>query len=228
MAAVTALSLTALAAQDAILLKRIAKAGDIEKYRMKAETHVGDGTVVFTGLITEKVVKVTDDGQYSIESTTTDNAVSYNGKDMPGAAKGAADVATFVCKATGEVVSVITERSDPNIYRMANLQAIQFPATPIKMGDSWDVTIKKDDRGSVDAKGTFKLEAKEKVGSYDCYRIRGSIKETTGDLPAAVEETVWVSVNDGTIVKSQGTFANAPFPGSDKPLDAKVEITREG
>ncbi|HVT12242.1 MAG TPA: hypothetical protein VHE55_08240 [Fimbriimonadaceae bacterium] len=228
LAAVAALSLTVLAAQDAIVLKRIAKVGDVEKYRMKAEAQVEGGAAVFTGVITEKITKVADDGQYTMESTTTDNAVSFNGKDIPGGAAGAADVATITCKASGEVVSVVTDRADPNIYRMANLQALQFPSTPIKLGDSWDVTIKKDDRGSVDAKGTFKLEAKEKIGDYDCYRIRGSIKETAGDTPAAVEETFWVSAKDGTIVKSQGSFSNAPFPGANKPLDARVEVNRIG
>lgn len=228
LAAIAALSLTALAAQEAIVLKRLAKAGDVEKYRMKAETQLAGGTAVFTGLITEKIVKVADDGQYSMESTTTENAVTFNGKEMPGAAKTTADVATITCKSNGEVVSVITDRSDPNIYRMANLQSLQFPATPLKIGDSWDINIKKDDRGSVDAKGTFKLEATEKVGTYDCYRIHGTVKELTGDTPASVEETCWISVKDGTIVKSQGTWTNAPFPGAQDPLNAKVEVTREG
>jgi len=122
---------------------------------------------------------------------------------------------------------VISDQNDPNVYRMANLQSLQYPATPVKVGSAWDVVIKKDDRGAVDAKGTCKIEAQEKIGDFDTYRIHATIKELIDRDPASVDATYWVNLKNGMVVKIIGTWTNAPFPGIGA-VTAKIQINHEG
>jgi hypothetical protein len=225
MAAVAALSLTAMALQDGIVLKRTAKVGDVEKFRIKAEMDFKGTPITYTGLITEKVVKVGADGEYTIESLNSEGKVAMSGTELDASSQGpGASTSTF--KANGEIVSISTEQTDPNLYRMANLQSLQFPTTPVKVGSTWEIAIAKSDRGAVEAKGTYKIEAQEKVGEFDCYRIHGTMKEAAKD-GAGVDATYWVDVKTASLVKLQGSWTKAPFPGSPEPLDAKVTLTRE-
>jgi hypothetical protein len=224
--AVAALSLTALAIQDAITLKRVAKVGDVAKYRMQADIEYQGSAVSFKGLVTDKVTKVADDGQYSVESTTTEGKVSFAGAEHPTGGQ-TATATTTIYKPSGEIVSVISEQSDPNFLRLANLQALHFSANPVKVGDSWEVTIAKSEQGAVEAKGTCKLEIQEKIGERDTYRIHAVLKETIEKEPAAVDATYWIDVKDGSLVKLTGTFTNAPFPAPIGAVTAKITLTRE-
>jgi hypothetical protein len=224
--AIAFFSLAAATSQDGLILKRLAKVGDVAKFRMKGEMTYQGSPVIMSGLITEKITKVTADGQYTVASSTSENKVSFAGNEVP-TQPGETGLVETTFKSTGEVVSVISEVNDPNVYRMANLQSIRFPLTPVKVGSTWEVNIPKDDKGSVDAKGTFKVEAREKVGAFDTLRVHGTLKELIARNPASVDATYWVDVNNGTVVKLSGTWTNAPFP---PPLDtatAKITITRE-
>lgn len=226
-ALLAAAALSALAIRDGVVLKRVAKVGDVAKYRMKAEMEFRSLPAVYSLLLTEKVTRVTPEGDYSIESINSESKLVYNGTAVPSSgADGEKTTTNF--KPNGAVSSIITERTDPNIYRMANLETLQFPATAVKVGDSWKIEIKKDDRGSLDATGSYTIEAQEKIGNYDCFRIHGTMKETSGSAPAGFDATYWVNLADGTIVKLQGLWENAPFPGAPAPVKAKVEVTREG
>lgn len=224
--------LTAMAAQDGVIIKRTPKVGDISKFRMKAQTEAPDASkvshkIVFTSLITEKVTKVADNGDYTVESTTGEVKISYDGTDVPSAGSAAQEISTVTFKPSGEVVAIATDRTDPNIFRMATLEALQFPSTPVKKDSTWDADFKKNDQGAVDAKGNFKIEAEEKMGGVDCYRIHATIKESTGTQPAASDTIYWISIKDGTLMRQLATFTSAPFAAAPVPLDAKVEVTRE-
>lgn len=224
MAAAAALTLTTMAAQDAVVIKRTAKVGDVAKYRMKAEMEAQGMPVSFTALISDKVIKVAENGDITTESSQVEGKVTFSGQEMEIPANGPSSTITHP---TGEIVSVTSEQSDLNTYRVAHLQGLQFPVTPLKIGDSWTVTINKDNNGSVPAKGTYKLEAKEKVGDVDAYRVKGGLKESEGADPAAVDATYWISVKDGTLIKLAGTWTNFPVPQMG-PTTMKLTMTREG
>jgi hypothetical protein len=223
---VAALSLTALAIQDATILKHVAKAGDIAKFRMQADIEFQGNAVTFKGLVTEKITKVAEDGQYTVESSTSEGKVTYAGTEKPTDGQGTAPSVT-VYKSTGEIVSVTTEQSDPNFLRLANLQALRFSTNPVKIGDSWEFAIPKSEQGAVEAKGTCKLEAQEKVGLIETYRIHSVLKETGDKEPAGVDATYWIDIKDNSLVKMTATFTNAPFPAPIGAVTAKVSITRE-
>jgi hypothetical protein len=224
MAALAALSLTALAIQEGVILKRTAKTGDVAKFRMKADMDTPQGAVTFSALFSEKVIKASETGDYTVEETQTDGKAVVAGAEYP-----APDtpVVTTTYKSTGEVVAVDSSAADPNMYRMANLQSMRFSSKPVKVGDTWNVEIKKDSKGSVDAKGEYKIEAREKIGNYDTFRIHATFKETSGEAPASIDGTYWVNVADGALIKLQGTWTNFPIPQMG-PLTMKVTMTREG
>jgi hypothetical protein len=226
LSAIAALSLTALAMQSAAILKRVAKTGDVAKFRMKADIDYQGSAVSFTGLITEKVTKVAEDGQYTIESATTEGKVNFAGAEMATDAQGSS-ASTSVFKSNGEIVSIAAEQSDPNLLRLANLLSLRFSSNAVKVGDSWEIAIAKNEQGAVEAKGVCKLEAQEKVGERDTYRIHGTLKETIEKEPAAVDATYWVDVKDGSLVKLTGTWTNAPFPAPIGAVTAKITMTRE-
>lgn len=223
---IAALSVVALAAQDGVNLKRQPKVGDAVKYRLKAEVNVAGTDAVFSTLINEKITKVESNGNYTVESTQSDTKLSISGQDSEVPAQGP-ETTTF--KATGEVVEIKSDQVGPEVYRLANLQSMIVQDKAVKVGDEWTAEIKKDEKtGAVAAKGTYKVEAQEKVGDYDTYRIKYSFKETEGgDAAASVEGTVWVSTKDNTLVKAVGNWKNAPFPGAG-PIDAKITLTRDG
>ena len=224
LAALAALSLTALAIRQGIVIKRVAKAGDVVKLRIKASFDAGGQDASFSGLITQKVTKVTDSGEFTILSTTSDTKVDIGGNEQ--ASDQSDQSETTVYKETGEVVSTTGTVSDPDMMRRANLQTIRFPATPIQAGDTWTAETKKSNDGSVAAKASYKVEAREAVGDFDTFRIHASTKETEGDDPSTMEGTFWVDVKSGTLVKADATWTNAPLPGM-PPLTLKYTLTRE-
>ncbi len=222
-----ALALASPAVQDEIVLKRVAKAGDVTKYRMKADLDYKNSTLSFTGLITEKITKVADDGQYTVESKTSEGKVTFAGAQMESGSHGEGDTVTTF-RSNGQIVTIISDQDDPNLYRRANLQSLQLPPAPLKVGGTWEVQIKKDDRGVNEAKGTFKLEGREKLlDTYDTYRIHGMIKESIDKDPVSVDATYWVNVADGALIQLKGKWTNAPYP-SLGPQTTRVVMVREG
>lgn len=225
LAAVAAMALTALAVQDAVTLKRAPKVGETIKYHIKAELEIPQmGAAEMNATISEKVTKVSENGEYVIESSMAEGKVSFPGGEMDIPEQGAT---TTTFNALGAVLSLKDPSGDPNAMRLANLQSITFPTTALKVGDTWSTSTKKDDKGSVDGKGDYKVEALEKVGEFDTMKISGTFKETGGEAPASSTGTFWVNVKDGTLVKLMGNIKNAPYPQVG-PLDAKVTMTREG
>lgn len=223
---VAALSVAAFAVQDGIALKRTAKAGESIKYRLKADVDLGGTEAAFSTLVTEKVSKVESNGTYVIESSQSDGKVSFGGQEM----EMPASVQTITYKATGEIVEIKAEQVDASVYRTANLTSFIVGDKPVKVGDTWTTEIKKDEKtGAAAAKGTYKVEAEEKIGDYECYKVKYSTKEVDGGEAAAVSEsTSWISKKDGSMVKSEGTWKNMPFPGAPMPINAKFTMTREG
>jgi hypothetical protein len=226
LAAVAALSLTALAVQDSLILKHAAKVGDVAKYRLKSEMEAQGMPMTFNAVITDKITKVADNGDFTVESKMSEAKIDVGGNEMDISGQTGGPTTT-VFKLSGEVISVTSDTSDPNAYRMANLQSMRLPTTALKVGDTWTVDIKKDDKGAVDAKGSYKIEARETIGGHDTFRIHESLKESIDKDPASAEGTVWIDVKDGSLVKMLGTMTNAPIPQMG-PTTMKMTLTREG
>ena len=222
LAAIAALSLTALAVQEGVVLKRSPKVGDLAKYRLKAEMDIQGQAAAVSALVTDKVTKVAENGDFTVESSTSETKVTIGGSDID-----APDhTETTVFSGANEVISVTAEQEDPNLIRTANMQSLKFPDKPLKVGDSWTTEFKKNDKGAVDSKGSYSVEARETIDGYDTFRIKGSNKESVDQDPMSAEGTFWINVKDGSLVKVRGALKNWPIPGVG-PTDMKMTLTRE-
>src|ERR1041384_6778421 len=105
LAALAAVSLTAMALQEGVILKRAAKVGDVSKYRLKAEMDYQGSPVTFSALLPEKVTKVENDGQYTVEAGTTEGKVNLGGNEMDAGGQGPGSTLTTF-KANGEIVNI--------------------------------------------------------------------------------------------------------------------------
>ncbi|HTQ08655.1 MAG TPA: hypothetical protein VMI31_01150 [Fimbriimonadaceae bacterium] len=217
------LTLASATALDGAVLKRIAKVGDTLKYKTKADLDLRGSTASFSYEITEKVTDVKSDGTYTYESKSTQGKIAYGGQTSA-----QADAAsTLTCTPQGKLVLYISSQDDPNIYRLLNLELLHFSTDPVKVGDSWDVSLPKDDRGAVDVKGTCKLEAEEQTLGHDTYRIHVELKEGVDQNPASEDAMYWIDTKDGSLVKLSGTWTNAPWPSPIGPATTKVTMIRE-
>jgi hypothetical protein len=222
-----ALGVSAFAAvSDGVSLKRLAKEGDTTRYKVKADLSIAGQSASMTSTTIEKVTKVEADGTYSIESSDVDTKVVFGGQEIESPPQAPE---TSIYLPTGQLKEIKGDRVSEQTYRMAILGSFITPDKPVSVGDTWAKDIAADSKtGVLATKATYKVVADEKVGTYDTLKIEQTVKETTGDSPASSTLTVWINKADGTMVKLEGKWVNAPFPGSPVPGDATITITREG
>lgn len=220
-----AASATAFAAIDGFSVGRKPKEGDTVRYRMTADVDFGGMAIKAKFLVAEKVTKVEADGSYKLEQNQLEGTIDLNGQtqDMP-----AGNPSTMVYTKEGDLKEVTGGEATPDSYRMANLGGLHDPGHTINVGDTWTYEIKADSKtGAVAAKAEYKLVGEEKVGDIDCLKISRKVKETEGTDPASSDGTVWISKEDGSSVKEEGKWTNAPFPGAPAPINATITMVRE-
>lgn len=224
--AVIALSAMAMAAVDGFTIARKPKEGDTHKYRMNADVDMGGLAITVKGLLMEKITKVDTDGSYTQEETQVELKAVVAGQEQDVQSSGSS---SMVYHPSGEVRKIEGSEGTPESYRMANLGIIYDPGKPVSVGDAWNYDVKANkDTGAVAAKAEFKLLGEEKVGTRDTLKIKALVKETGGDAPATSDGTVWIDKTDGSLVKSEAKWTNAPFPGAGGQLiNATVKMSRE-
>lgn len=225
--ALFALSTLALAAQAGPIVRKV-KAGDEQKFRVKANIELGGNEIVFSGLQTEKILEVAPDGSYTVESKTTNAKVTFGGQDVDIPAD-QTPATTSVYNPDGTIKEIRGDNAQAESYRFANLGAIFFTGKEEgKIGTTWTNDKVADTKsGAVGYKSTYKVVGEEKVGNYDTWKIEFSTKESEGDAPASSDGTVWLDKADGSMVKNEAKWSNAPFPGAPGPVNGTVSITRE-
>jgi hypothetical protein len=221
-------SALALATVQALTVKKQVKEGQIVKLALKAELDFQGQPAVFSALSDQTVKKVDADGSYTMEVRQHDMKATVGGQDIdvPEAPAG-----TVVYNADGSLRSIKgdDQTAGPSVYRFSTLGLIIDSGKPASVGDAWSVDIKADAKTGVEAaKADFKILAEEKVGDIDTIKLSAKIKETSSSEPASSDSTYWLSKTDGTIVKAEENWTNAPFPGSPVPITAKVKVTRQG
>ncbi|MBI1757137.1 MAG: hypothetical protein HYR64_08540 [Fimbriimonas ginsengisoli] len=205
-------------------LKRVAKAGDVLKFKLGAELEMGGQNISFSALMTETVKEVADNGNYKIASGQTDAKINMGGQEQDIPSRDADNEVTYT--PLGEIVDVKADGIE-GARRFGNLQILRAPDSPVKVGDSWTY------KGAADAKAgvvaftaDYKVLAAEKVGDLDTIKLKCTIKETEGAEPASSDGTVWVEAKNFSMVKVETTWTNMPVPGAPGPINAKVTITR--
>ena len=207
-------------------LKRSPKVGDALKYKLKAELEfIGSGTGTLTGNSTERVLKVEADGSYTVQSETKDMVAEVEGTPLKG--KDEAPMQTTF-KANGDVVSLRGEKIGSLEYRISNLNAFRAPDKPVKVGDTWVRDIPADAKtGMVTERATFVFEAAEKVGEIDTAKVKYTYVEFVERDATSADGYFWVSLSDGSLVKSELGVKNMPLPNAGIRLNAKITVVKE-
>ncbi len=223
-AASLSLAIIAFAAYDGMLLTRVAKPGDLAKYKLTAELEYMGSPVTVTALMTEKVSQVATNGNITIEQATTNVSIDFDGTpikipDNPSA------VISITSTPLGTIVGTKADFATDSLMRLWVLQALTTAGKPVQMGELWAFTLPKT-ANTAEIKGSYTVEAAEKIGEYDTYRIKGSTKESDGANPASVQATYWINVKDGSVVKVVGNWTNAPIPQVG-PSKAKLTVSRQ-
>jgi hypothetical protein len=211
-------------AQGGATLQRVAKVGDTARYRLQADIELAGQEATFTATVTERVVRVEPNGDYAVESVQSEGKVSFAGTSMDAPA-GAPS--TTIYKATGEVVQMRGEMVDSNAYRIANLGLFRVPGKAVTVGDAWTHSQPADPKtGAVAVRAEYKIEGEEKVGNHDVFRVKMTVKEIEGGEPAINDSIVWINRKDGSTVKLEAKWTNAPIPGAPGPVNSRITLVR--
>jgi hypothetical protein len=224
-AAVT--SLCALATAQEYTLAHKPKVNDTLTFLMVIDLEfVGKTKATMTGKSIEKVLKVEEDGTYTVEVSNKDTVIDTDGEALPGRAEEPPVMKTF--KANGDVVQLKGTRIGSSEYRLSNMNAFRLPDKAVKVGDSWTRDIPADTKtGMVPAKATYTIEALDKVGEIDALKVKYTYAEGSGQIPASATGYMWINPADATLLKSDLTLTNVPSSQAGVLINAKVNVTRQ-
>lgn len=210
------LSLNAATSQE-YTLKLNVKEGDTFKYRMSMEVDFGGQNVLATSTITNKVLKVEENGNVQMESASGEMIVKFGDQEMPQPAPPATKM-TF--KPNGSVASV--EGGDGLVQQM-NASQLVFPDKPIKVGDKWSETVK-DPNGEIRIE--YELVSVEKVNDAEALKIKTTArvvnpKEGEG---FSADGFVWVDPQTGMAVKMETRIKGMQVEGAPMPIDGTLKM----
>lgn len=210
----------------AVSIKRVPKVGDELRYKIDT-TIYGETDTSYTSTTVWKITKVDTNGDYtSVEKVLAAKIkIGDIEQTLPESTQ------TAVYSAFNSLVDVtgddVDDTTKPYLFRLHALQWLVVPDKAVKPGDTWTIEYKADaNHGNVASTVDYTVDAQEKVGKYDCLRIKALSKqvapgESTGDL------MFWVNIADGTLVKATAVLKKAVFAKVDTPLDVSFTLTRD-
>lgn len=227
-----ALLVTGAFAQDAVNIQWKPKVGVTTKMQvdMVAKMDVGTGPtdVEFSAVGTSKVIKIAEDGKVTLETTQGEVKLIFGGQDMSAMMGDMLITATTVMSPLAEVLETKSnagpEMSQP---RLENAMVFLFPEKAVIVGDTWKRTKPGDsEKGTIDSETLYTYLGTDKVGNWDCYKIKVAYKELKGATPTTMTGTIWVDVADGEMCKAALDLKNVEFQAGLPPADATMKITR--
>ncbi len=200
------------------------------KIEMLAKMDVGTGPtdIEFSAVGTSKVLKVAEDGKITLESTQGQVKLIFGGQDMSAMMGDMTLVTTSILSPRGELLesknNAGPEMSQP---RLENAMVFLYPEAEVAVGEMWKRNKAGNPNiGTVDSETIFTYLGTEKVGNWDCYKIKVAYKELKGATPVSMTGTIWIDVADGEACKADYDLKNMEFQAGLPPADAKIKITR--
>ena len=185
--------------------------GAISKYKLAATIEAPGQSIGVTATVVEKTTKVDDDGGFTMESGQEGLKLSVGGQEME---PGSQEASTEVRNAKGEILEIKGAEAETSM-RTGVLNNFVLPGKAIKVGDTWEYAVKKDEKkGTVSAKVTFKLLSEDKVGTHDCLKVKITGIESEGSMPATMDTTAWIEKDGLKMIKAESKWTNVPIPGA--------------
>lgn len=214
--ACTLLSFGAVYSQE-YTLKLNLKEGETYKYKITMELDFGGQNVLATTTITNKVLKVEEDGNIQIESASDQMVIKFGDMEMPQPAPPATK-ATY--KPNGSVVKM--EGGDSAMQQMSAWQ-ISFPDKPVKIGDKWSGTFK---NPTGEIKIDYEFVAVEKVGETEALKIKTTSRLGTGKEgeESTSDGFIWIDPKTGMALKMETKFKGMQAEGAPMPMNGTLKM----
>ncbi|MBX3117827.1 MAG: hypothetical protein KF784_02095 [Fimbriimonadaceae bacterium] len=212
-------------AQDSVSLARRPKLEQTIKYQVNVTIDLAGTEAIFSGISTDRVTEINEDGSYSIVTLQSEVRVKYGERDY---APDPAPAQRVKYSAWGEILDIVGDSERGTAFRIANMTNIQLdPSKTLKVGEKWSIEIKPSaNNDQIGAKMNYELTKLEEVSGMKTAVVKFTYAESSGAQSAKSEGTVWINVADGSLVKSDVKLKNAPYPGSRTPVDAQMTVTR--
>jgi hypothetical protein len=210
------LSLSAAIAQE-YTLKLNVKEGDTFKYRMSMEIDFGGQNLLATTTITNKVLKVEENGNIQMESASGEMVIKFGDQEMPQPAPPATKM-TF--KPNGAVAKV--DGGDAMMQQMNAAQMV-YPEKPVKVGDKWSETVK---NPNGELKIDYELVGVEKVGDTEAVKIKVTARSANGKEGEnySADGFTWVDPKTGMAIKMETRIKGMQVEGAPMPIDGTLKM----
>ncbi|HLK16615.1 MAG TPA: hypothetical protein VKT78_17545 [Fimbriimonadaceae bacterium] len=194
---------------------------DTRNYTLTASMGIeGLGDAKVSGKMTQKVIKVEDNGNLTIKETET-VTVEINGMEM----NQPEQVAVNVIRPDGTLVEIRGSNNDAGAYRIATVETLKLPDFALADGKTWTYDFPADPKtGVVKAKGEYKILGSETLHGIDSWKVQMKVTEVEGDAPAGTEGTAWISKKDASLVKMDGKAKNLPIAGAPGPVSGTETV----
>jgi hypothetical protein len=213
---------SALAAGQAVALKRVVKVGETANYGMKIDLNFQGTAVNVTFDVSHKISKVNEDGSYVIHEEVKNEKVLVGGSEMPN--EGGTETSMTTYSATGQVIKVESQGMGGE-HRLSNLTAIIWPTKGVEVGSKWTAkTGANKDSGALENDYSFEVAARETLLGYDTFKIVSVVKEVGGN--AVCNANSWVDIKTGLLVKATGHMKSVEIQGMEMDADFVLEMKK--
>ncbi|MFT0745460.1 DUF6263 family protein [Synechococcus sp. RC10B2] len=187
------------------------KEGNTFKYRSSMDIDFGGQPVFVTTTVTNKVVKVEENGNIQMESASSELTIKFGDQEMPQPAPPATKM-TF--KPNGAVAKV--DGGDAMMQQMNAAQMV-YPEKPVKVGDKWSETVK-------NAGGELKIDY-EFVGveKVEIKMTARSVNAKEGEGYSA-DGFNWIDPKTGMLVKMEARIKGMQVEGAPMPIDGTLKM----
>jgi hypothetical protein len=216
---------------DATKIAWAPKAGTVNKYKFKSVAHIqaaamsGDLTIMAD--MTETTKDVKPDGNIVLEDKEVNFHVTMGDQDLSSSPEVPQSVTESITeKANGETVERHSDHADMDNKRVDRASEFVYPDKPVNVGDTWTRSFKGDSKETFDTTTTYTYAGTETVNGIACNKITVDFKETNAPSDITASGTVWVSADDGYMVKVAMKLKNAVFSPQMPPADTDVNIDR--
>lgn len=216
-----ATSAFALAFLTSVNLQFSPKPGDTFKYKMTGRLEMMGSVAQISADLEIRVTAVSNDRSYAMTSSQRNMQAVVAGQTInpPDSSN------ISVNKPNGEVLELKAEAVDASAWRMMMLKRFIYPTKNVDVGDEWTSSVVADTKkGTVAALSTFKLESLEKIGNRSTAKVKVSFQEKEGATPASSDGYVWIDTSDGSMVRTESNWRNAPSPQG--PINGTIKIER--
>ena len=167
------------------------KEGNTFKYRSSMEIDFGGQPVFVTTTVTNKVVKVEENGNIQMESASSELTIKFGDREIP---QPASPPTKITYKPNGEVVKMESAQGPLPL----NIGNVAFPDKPVKLGDKWSHTIK-GQNGVPDIETTYELIGAEKIAESEALKMKVSARAANAKEGEGFSSSghIWIDPKNG-------------------------------